>query len=300
MESTIPSFADLEGDLDAVEIDPNGKRAANATFLNAQTEFAATYRCERCNGAGRKFGGICYRCNGSGKQNRKPVDRSAPALAKRAQTKARKEERRQTEVIAYQKEHAAVFDWVHGKAPTNSFASSLLAGFLQYGRLTDRQIEAVEHAIVEDERRAQERKERAEREATEARTREARAVIPPPSPDNALDLSAVPAGRYAIPGGNTRLKVLIQKPTPPNKWSGYTFVSDAAGYGARRKYGLQAPHGFYKGHIVAELRIIASDPKAAAIAYGRLTGTCCICGRMLEDPNSIEAGIGPVCAERFA
>lgn len=33
--------------------------------------------------------------------------------------------------------------------------------------------------------------------------------------------------------------------------------------------------------------------------YGALYGTCCVCGRTLTDENSIEAGIGPVCAGRL-
>lgn len=33
--------------------------------------------------------------------------------------------------------------------------------------------------------------------------------------------------------------------------------------------------------------------------YGRRTGVCCQCGRELSKPESIEAGIGPVCAGRF-
>lgn len=32
---------------------------------------------------------------------------------------------------------------------------------------------------------------------------------------------------------------------------------------------------------------------------GHLHGICCICGRQLTDPNSVEAGIGPVCATKL-
>lgn len=37
-----------------------------------------------------------------------------------------------------------------------------------------------------------------------------------------------------------------------------------------------------------------------AKAFGALYGTCCVCGRTLTDERSIEEGIGPVCAKRFA
>jgi hypothetical protein len=31
--------------------------------------------------------------------------------------------------------------------------------------------------------------------------------------------------------------------------------------------------------------------------YGRMTGSCCRCGRRLDVPESVEAGIGPVCGK---
>lgn len=38
---------------------------------------------------------------------------------------------------------------------------------------------------------------------------------------------------------------------------------------------------------------------ATAKEYGLATGMCCICSRTLTDPNSIAAGIGPICASKF-
>jgi len=43
-----------------------------------------------------------------------------------------------------------------------------------------------------------------------------------------------------------------------------------------------------------------ANPLAAAVKYGRLSGRCCSCGRDLTAEGSIEAGIGPICAQRFA
>ena len=39
---------------------------------------------------------------------------------------------------------------------------------------------------------------------------------------------------------------------------------------------------------------------AQAVEFGSIYGRCCNCGRQLTDERSIEAGIGPVCAGRFA
>lgn len=43
----------------------------------------------------------------------------------------------------------------------------------------------------------------------------------------------------------------------------------------------------------------AQHPLAAAIRYGRETGRCSCCGRDLTNPDSIAAGIGPICREKY-
>jgi hypothetical protein len=59
----------------------------------------------------------------------------------------------------------------------------------------------------------------------------------------------------------------------------------------------------YKGTIIGEeikmaVSAVAKDPKAAGIAYARVSGKCCVCNRTLTTPESIEAGIGPICKEK--
>lgn len=47
------------------------------------------------------------------------------------------------------------------------------------------------------------------------------------------------------------------------------------------------------------LRDLAADP-AGVIAYeGRMTGSCCLCERQLDDPRSTAAGYGPTCAKNW-
>lgn len=109
-----------------------------------------------------------------------------------------------------------------------------------------------------------------------------------------LDLSQVPSATYAVPGGDTRLKVRIEQGT--KRWEGWTFVKDGAEYGAGKRYGIQKPGEAYRGDIEDALRAIAADPKAALEAYGKLVGRCGVCSRKLEDEESVARGIGPVCA----
>jgi hypothetical protein len=47
--------------------------------------------------------------------------------------------------------------------------------------------------------------------------------------------------------------------------------------------------------ITAEHRMTLDEAKE----YGRVTGTCCQCGRKLTDETSIAEGIGPVCAGKI-
>ncbi|MEC3995034.1 DUF6011 domain-containing protein [Actinacidiphila sp. DG2A-62] len=47
-------------------------------------------------------------------------------------------------------------------------------------------------------------------------------------------------------------------------------------------------------HLRPEHRMSAEDAKA----YSRRIGACCVCGKTLTDPASIERGIGPVCADK--
>lgn len=50
--------------------------------------------------------------------------------------------------------------------------------------------------------------------------------------------------------------------------------------------------------VISCLHDFEVDPKQAVITYGKLTGHCAICGRLLTNEGSVEAGIGPVCASK--
>jgi len=43
----------------------------------------------------------------------------------------------------------------------------------------------------------------------------------------------------------------------------------------------------------------ARSPLASAIKYGKISGSCSCCGRALTVKESIERGIGPICADKF-
>lgn len=113
-----------------------------------------------------------------------------------------------------------------------------------------------------------------------------------------LDLSDLPAGMYAVPNGDTRLKVKVEHGKPGTRWEGWTFVKDGAAYGQRNRYGMQKPNQPYRGKIENELATILDNPVAAVQAYGELTGRCAACNRKLEDEESVRLGIGPICRSK--
>jgi hypothetical protein len=56
-------------------------------------------------------------------------------------------------------------------------------------------------------------------------------------------------------------------------------------------------------YVQGAITIVRNNGKRMSLeeakAYGKRTGTCCVCSRELTNPESIASGIGPVCASRF-
>lgn len=184
-------------------------------------------------------------------------------------------------VQEWAKQNEAEYAWMTTEADDgNEFAASLLEKLQIWGNLTDGQLRAVQRNLAKEGS----------------------------STPSDIDLSGLVLHKtgggaersyFAVPDGDTRLKLCVRRPGTQSRFHGWTFVDDGAAYGSRRTYGKQAPDGTYRGDVQDALRAILADPKAAAIAYGKLTGTCGVCGRVLEDEESVAAGIGPVCAEKF-
>lgn len=168
------------------------------------------------------------------------------------------------------------------RAGSKDFASSLLNGFAKYRAFTDRQRPYVKKLIAEASAPVEEQRKSAAMD---------------------LDLSRVPAGRYAV---ETR-RIQIDKPDA-GKWEGWVFVKDGSEYGAGRRIATGRPNWNGQVEINASTRMTAdrrdletiiANPLEASKQYGRITSTCGVCGRTLENPESVAFGVGPICAEKF-
>lgn len=84
------------------------------------------------------------------------------------------------------------------------------------------------------------------------------------------------------------------------------WVTDQRPYGSNTYYGrieLQAGDFFPSRDInpvlLADIKAVMENPGLAAKVYGQRTGTCCCCGRMLTNKESIRLMIGPICLEKY-
>lgn len=111
----------------------------------------------------------------------------------------------------------------------------------------------------------------------------------------------MPSGRYAVKmhnqdwGRKQWQFFLVDKPTE-GKWKGYTFIKRLIG---------GAQDGGYRKVVMpaasreAALRAIEANPKEAMLDFGLQSGSCGHCGRSLSNAESLERGIGPICAGKM-
>lgn len=94
-------------------------------------------------------------------------------------------------------------------------------------------------------------------------------------------------------GKAARYASYLNGPSNTSDYQRFAFLN-TTGYKAFRM-------GNYARQIAAlETLLSASDESQTAYgkAYARESGNCYVCGRLLTDPDSIAAGIGPICAAR--
>lgn len=85
--------------------------------------------------------------------------------------------------------------------------------------------------------------------------------------------------------------------TGTNNDEDYTAVGEFFEYRHGRGVKLWKKYAETQRYVDA-LYVLIGDPRAAAAAYGMSSGHCGLCGRTLTVPESIAAGIGPVCMEK--
>ncbi len=166
----------------------------------------------------------------------------------------------------------------------NSFALSLYQAVEKYGNLTVRQAEAVNRNVQSEVSRA-----RHEMQA------------PPVSQDKLMQAFDTARQNKLI-----RLKIRFDgffcypaSEHSQNVGAIYVKNSETKEYLGKIQNGRFVKSRDCSEAIAAGVVKVMSDPLAEAIAYGKQTGDCAICGRFLENPESVARGIGPICAAKY-
>lgn len=249
--------------------------------------------CKKCGGTGRfqrgySFVGQCFACKGKGKL----AFKTAPEV--RAQARQSKADKLKATRDAFITENAHMFGCLIAMAVEgHRFAASMVEAVNQYGFLTERQLEAAKRTVADAEARKAERAAFAQKAVTEAK---------------AIDVSKIVAA-FAVAMGNDVKRPKLRLDTfkfsrapDTGKNAGSIYVTRIEG---DEYLGRVTPEGqFIKNRSCTEeeeQRILAaaSDPAAAAVAYGKREGRCSICALPLTNHESIDLGIGPICASKW-
>jgi len=102
--------------------------------------------------------------------------------------------------------------------------------------------------------------------------------------------TSVPAGHYALHRNGEWKFYRVARPME-GRWAGRVFVDRQAGDDYYPVQGREM-----RNHI---LESISTDVQGAMLAYGQQIGRCGHCHRTLTNLDSIERGIGPICASRM-
>lgn len=260
----------------------------DAEANRANQEHGHKESCPKCRGTGRFVSwagcslGPCHACKGQGF---KVFVHSAEVRAQtRATAEARKERKDDVAVAAFKAEHADIWAWMENN--DFPFAVSMMDAVRKWGRLTEGQLAACHKCIAgRDKARA----------AAVARVENA-PVIDLTKLSLAFE-SAKASGLKRIKVRFAGLEVTEAKATSAN--AGALYVKADGEYVGKITSGrficTRECGDVTKDRVIATM----ADPRAAAIAYGRETGSCSCCGRELSNPESIALGIGPICARKF-
>ena len=263
---------------------------------------ATKHPCGQCGGSGlwrrgtNRYGQKkCFACNGKGFFKTSQAHRDKA----RESRKASKAKKLATAQQAFEEQFPGLISDLIAIADWNQFARSMVDSYQQYGALTEKQVKASQSMLAKlAENKAKREAERKENETTvnlePIWTMFAAAVSNglkrPKYRAEGIEISLAPA--HGSNAGHLYVKTLALKIAEDD-------------YSSGEYQGKIAPDGtfkpIYRAHkqTAEALHTIAANPLQASMDYGKLTGSCGCCGRELTNPDSMAAGIGPICANKW-
>ena len=180
-------------------------------------------------------------------------------------------------VKKFDQENPGLIDALREITSWNSFAASLVSQYESRGTLTEKQTGAAVAMLMKIKAK------KAERDAA-------------PQIDLSNIVEMFNKAHEAIKTPKFRYDDLVISRAPDSGVNaGALYVKVNGEYAGKVKEGKW----FGSQDVLAKLKEIAENPLESAVAYGRKTGNCSMCGRLLTNHGSIDRGIGPICAERF-
>lgn len=256
--------------------------------------------CKKCNGTGRWLSGYnrngerkCFACKGEGRFIRRTSpEQRAKAKARYALNKAQSAADALSSAKVWAAEHPEQAAWIKEARGTGfEFAQAMHDTLLKFGGLTEKQQATVDRLTAQS-------KERKARWAEEKAKKEASAPLIRMDKIEEAFHAAIAQGKTT--GLQLRLDNFVFSPAPSRGVNaGAIYVKEDDVYLGKIADGKFLATRDCSADTSKRVIKIAADPKAAAIAYGRRTGTCACCGRLLTAEGSVELGIGPICASRF-
>jgi len=287
-------FSDLEDDFDAAtgEFNVAKKRSVQERFP-----------CPTCAGTGKYQGrrtvqekSHCFACRGKGYFLTDP--------RKLAKNRQAAHARKASALSEWRADHADLLKALAAVQDWNTFAASLLS---QAARkpLSERQVETARTMLAKIEDRKAERAAQRKASQVEVDLSGVEALFDQASKSGYKKPVFRAEGVKIKPGWRAgTLDVWTTAEYPDGEKLGWV---EGGRYTPLRRASTQvveAPAIEEGGEVrrieAAEaLRNIAADPKATSLRWGRRTGRCSCCGRELTKHSSIDAGIGPICAEKW-
>lgn len=268
---------------------------------NSEAKIAAApkFPCMSCAGTGRFQGyrtrqpeTICFACNGKGHHNKPHFEAMKDKKARRAKRIENKIDRRASVKDALEAREPGLFRFMAENQEWCQIYTDMINQINDGKAMTENQHAAC--VRIRDKTLLS----RAEKEAAKKVEAEKRSVAVDLSPIHAMFAKASEAGLKKLV---YRANGLVLSPAKANSANaGGIYVKTKGGEYLGKVMGQKFMANFSCNEAHKEaLNVIAANPAEAATAYGKETGECSCCGRELTDPNSIAAGIGPICATKW-
>jgi hypothetical protein len=168
----------------------------------------------------------------------------------------------------------------------NSFAKSLLKQVSAKGTLSDNQIFAANSMLIKMEVKS---KALAEKKAKA----QAIDLWPLHMMFNEASRNGLTRPKFAIDD----LELSLASPNSANP--GAIYVKSEKRYSGKIVDGVFRPLEKTSEKVFTKLQSLSKDPIGVATEYGKRMGICSCCSRTLTNKESIERGIGPICADKW-